>query len=64
MDDVLPNNLQQNWKSHFQMMKEIGNLQFHRAVIPEDAINLNASNWCVLPYTSDINEEMDNIRVN
>ena len=40
-DDVLPNELWPIWTSHFEMMEEIGNLKFHRAIIPADAVNLN-----------------------
>ena len=39
-DDTIPEHLRQMWESNFEMMKEIGNLRFKRAVIPEDAVNL------------------------
>ena len=42
-DDVIPDDLRQIWQSNFEMMKEIGNLQFKRAVIPEDAVNLEVN---------------------
>ena len=29
------------WVLHFEMMQEIGNLRFQRAVVPEDAVNLD-----------------------
>ena len=38
-DDVLPDELRPIWISHFEMMKEIGNLKFHRTIIPNDAVN-------------------------
>ena len=38
-DDVLPNNLREVWCSHFEMMNEIKDLRFKRAVIPEDAVS-------------------------
>ena len=40
-DDVLPANLQSIWESHFQMMSEMKNLRYQRAIIPEDAVDLN-----------------------
>ena len=43
-DDVLPDNLRNDWISHFQMLQEIKSLQFKQAVVPIDAINLEASN--------------------
>ena len=40
-DGILTDELQSIWTSHFEMIKEIGNLKFDRAVIPADAVNLN-----------------------
>ena len=40
-DDVLPDELRSIWVSHFEMMQEIGKIKFQRAVVPEDAINLD-----------------------
>ena len=40
-DDVLPDSLRNLWVSHFQMMNEIKDIQYQRAIIPEDAINLD-----------------------
>ena len=31
----------EGWVLHFEMMQEIGNLRFQRAVVPEDAVNLD-----------------------
>ena len=42
-DDTVPEHLRQLWESNFEMMKEIGNLRFKRAVIPEDAVNLEVN---------------------
>ena len=39
-DDQLPDDLRSLWTSHFQMMQEINDITFKRAVIPPDAINL------------------------
>ena len=39
-DDVIPDDLRSMWVSHFEMMQEIDNLRFQRAVLPEDAVNL------------------------
>ena len=41
-DDVIPDVLRPIWCSHFEMMEEVKNVRFQRAVIPEDAISLDA----------------------
>ena len=40
-DDVLPDNLREVWCSHFEMMEEVKQLKFKRAVIPDDAVSVN-----------------------
>ena len=40
-DDVIRDDLRSVPVSHFEMMQEIGNLRFQRAVVPEDAVNLD-----------------------
>eukprot|EP00794_Sanderia_malayensis_P001062 gene1062-biopygen292 len=40
-DDVLPDSLRPLWESNFQMIQEIGNLKFKRAIIPEDAMSMD-----------------------
>ena len=40
-DDVLPNDLRQIWLSNFEMMKEIGNIRFKRAIVPQDAVSMD-----------------------
>ena len=40
-DDVIPDDLRSVWVSHFEMMQEIGNLRFQRAVVLEDVVNLD-----------------------
>ena len=40
-DDVIPDTLRPIWNSHFEMMTEIHNIKFNRAVIPENAVDLN-----------------------
>ena len=40
-DDAIPDDLRPLWESHFEMIKEIGNLRFKRAIVPEDAVNLD-----------------------
>ena len=40
-DDVITNDLRSVWVSNFEMMQEIGNIRFQRAVIPEGAVNLD-----------------------
>ena len=41
-DATLPNELMPIWHSHFEMMKEMKNVRYERAVIPPDAVNLEA----------------------
>ena len=41
-DEAMPDEFRQIWTSHFEMMEEIKNVRFQRAVIPEDAISLDA----------------------
>ena len=58
--DVIPDSLRPVWESNFQLMKEIGTLKFKRAVVPEDAVNMDintldfgdASPWiaCIVIY--------------
>ena len=38
---MLPDELRTIWISHFQMMQEISRIKFQRAVVPDDAINLD-----------------------
>ena len=60
-DDAIPDDLRSVWVSYFEMMQEIGNLRFQRAVVPEDAANLDintidaadASNKYALQYLLD-----------
>ena len=40
-DDRIPNELQHIWHSHFEMMQEMKNVRFNRAIIPVDAVDLN-----------------------
>jgi len=40
-DDQIPNNLRPLWESNFELIKEIGQLKFKRAIVPEDAVNLD-----------------------
>ena len=42
------------WTSHFEMLKEIENFKFHRAIIPVDVVNLNV-------YTIDTADEGNQI---
>ena len=39
-DDTIPEDLRPLWESNFQVMQEIGDLRFNRAIVPEDAVNL------------------------
>ena len=40
-DDVLPDNIRSLWIDHFEMMNEIKKVRFKRAIIPDDAANLD-----------------------
>ena len=39
-DDPIPNELRKVWTSHFEMMQEMGNFRFQRAVVPKNAVSL------------------------
>ena len=39
-DDVLPDNLRALWSDHFDMMQEIKNVRYKRAVVPVDAVRM------------------------
>ena len=41
-DDPIPNELKTIWIANFDLIKELGSLTFRRAVIPDDAVNLDA----------------------
>ena len=53
-DDVLPDNLRSVWASNIEMIQEIRNIRYHRAVIPEDAVDLN----CDTIDTADASRDM------
>ena len=40
-DDKIPENLRQIWESNFEMIQELRNVRYKRAVVPEDAVDLN-----------------------
>ena len=40
-DDVIPNELRPIWISNFELINELSNLYFKRAIIPIDAISLD-----------------------
>jgi len=42
-DDVIPDTLKHIWTSHFEMMSEMKQVKFQRAVVPPDATNLDVS---------------------
>ena len=39
-DDAIPDNLRPLWETNFQLMQEIRNLKYQRAVVPSDAVDL------------------------
>ena len=40
-DDTIPHELRSTWINNFELMKELGNIRFQRAVVPKDAANLD-----------------------
>ncbi|XP_066921703.1 uncharacterized protein [Clytia hemisphaerica] len=40
-DDALPDNIRTIWLDHFDMMNEIKQIKYQRAVVPEDAASLD-----------------------
>ena len=40
-DDEIPENLRQIWESNVEMIKDLKNIRYKRAVVPEDAVDLN-----------------------
>ena len=40
-DDVIPEELRPTWLSNFELMEDLKNIRFKRAVVPEDAVDLN-----------------------
>ena len=39
-DDAIPDDLRHIWKSHFELMQEINDVKYKRAVVPSDAASL------------------------
>ena len=52
--DVLPDNLRQVWVSNIEMIQEIRDIRYQRAVIPQDAVDLN----CETIDTADASQTM------
>ena len=42
-DDALTNDLKDIWLSHFDMLEELKSVKFNRAVVPQDAVNLDVN---------------------
>ena len=40
-DDPIPNELKNIWIQNFNLIEEIGEIKFNRAIVPPDALNLN-----------------------
>ena len=40
-DDAIPDNLRGIWENHFHMMSEIKDIRYKRAIVPDDALNLD-----------------------
>ena len=41
LDDRIAKELNNIWDANFELIKEIGNLKFYRAIVPEDAVSLD-----------------------
>ena len=39
--DPIPNELKRVWEDNSDVIRELGNIQFKRAVVPDDAVNLD-----------------------
>ena len=40
-DDSIPSELKELWASNFDLVEEIRNLNFQRAIVPQDAVSLD-----------------------
>ena len=40
-DDEIPENLRQIWESNVEMIKELKNIRYKQAVVPDDAVDMN-----------------------
>ena len=40
-DDRIPDDLRKIWESNFGVIEGIGQIKYHRAIVPSDAINLD-----------------------
>lgn len=45
-DDQIPDDLRQIWISNFEMMQELKDIRYKRAVVPEDAVNTDIETLC------------------
>ena len=45
-DDQIPNELQAIWENNFEMIQEIKDIKYQRAIIPDDAANLKINLLC------------------
>ena len=39
--DNVPLELKNTWRENFEMIRKLGDIKFRRAIVPEDAVNLN-----------------------
>lgn len=53
-DDKIPDNLRHVWVNHFQMMSELNQVKFKRAIVPHDAINLDVQTLCFGDASKDL----------
>ena len=40
-DDPITSDLKAIWEANFELIRELGQVHFNRAIIPEDAVNLD-----------------------
>ena len=48
-DDPMPSELKIIWAANFDLMREIGNIKFHRAVVPHVCFHYSLNADLVLP---------------
>ena len=45
-DDQIPDEFRQMWVSNFEMIQELKDIRYNRAVVPEDAVNTDVETLC------------------
>ena len=53
-DDAIPDSFRPIWISHFEMMKELPNIKYKRAVVPKGAVSLELNTICCGDASKDL----------